>query len=158
VIRGIHHVGLHTPDLDRLRRFYEEAFGLEAVGGEFHLEDFPTAPTITGVPGATARVVMLKGPNCFVEMFEWADPMGDPSAARDPRDLGYTHFAVDVEDIDAEFERLSALGMTFVHSRPVRTGGSASVYGRDPDGNIIELVEIPGDDAMHLAAPGGPPS
>ena len=34
MIRGIHHVGVHVRDLDRMIRFYREAFGFELVGDE----------------------------------------------------------------------------------------------------------------------------
>jgi catechol 2,3-dioxygenase-like lactoylglutathione lyase family enzyme len=150
MIRGIHHIGIHTPDLDRLRSFYEEAFGFEAVGEEFNLKDAPEAPLIVGLPNAAARVVMMKAHNCFIELFEWSSPAGTTLAPAKPYDFGYTHFMLDVSDIDAEYERLSKLGMTFVHPAPVRFGRNASVYGKDPDGNIIELAEIPPGESMHL--------
>ena len=143
MIRGIHHIGVHTPDLDRLRTFYEQAFGFEVVGEEMKLEDFTVASLVVGVPDAAARVLMMKTSNCYIELFEWSSPDGGVIPPRKAYDFGYTHFMIDVGDIDAEYDRLSALGMTFVHSSAVRFGDSASVYGRDPDGNLIEIGEIP---------------
>ena len=32
VITGIHHVAVHVRDLDRMLKFYSEAFGFERVG------------------------------------------------------------------------------------------------------------------------------
>ena len=151
MIRGIHHVGIHTPNLDRLSAFYEKAFGFEVVGEEMNLKDFPLAPLIVGVPGATARVLMMKTSNCFIELFEWQSPAGEALAPRKAFDFGYTHFMVDVSDIDAEYQRLSELGMTFVHPSPVHFGGdNASVYGHDPDGNIIEIGQITAGSRLHL--------
>ena len=40
--------------------------------------------------------------------------------------------------------------MTFVHPSPVRFGSMASVYGRDPDGNPIEIAEIPEGENLYL--------
>lgn len=150
MIRGIHHIGIHTPDLDRLQSFYEKAFGFEKVGEEMNLGDVPEASLVVGLPNPAARVVMMKAHNCFIELFQWSSPAGGTLAPLKPTDFGYTHFMIDVSDIDAEYERLSALGMTFVHPSAVRFGNNASVYGQDPDGNIIELGEIPQGDSLHL--------
>lgn len=150
MIRGLHHVAIHTPDIDRLRSFYEQAFGFEAIGEEMDLAHFPEAALITGVEGAAARVVMMKAGNCHIELFQWSSPEGRPLQPLNPNDFGYTHFCVDVTDIDAEYRHLSDLGMTFVHPAPVRAGPYKSVYGRDPDGNVIELLEVPKGEGMYL--------
>src|SRR4051794_3319369 len=121
---------------------------------EHYLEDFPVVTMITGVEGASARVVTLRARNCFIELFQWSAPKGRPLDPLRPYDFGYTHFGVVVDDIEAEFERLSGLGMSFVHHTPprVQVDGTTygSVYGRDPDGNIIELTEIPKGDKLYL--------
>jgi catechol 2,3-dioxygenase-like lactoylglutathione lyase family enzyme len=69
MIRGVHHVGVHTPNLDRLKALYEKAFGFEMVGDEMNLGDLPQGALITGVPGAAARVVMLRAKNMCIELF-----------------------------------------------------------------------------------------
>jgi hypothetical protein len=47
-----------------------------------------------------------------------------------------------VTDIDAEYERLKAAGMVF-HCPPQAAGkGFRATYGRDPDGNVVELLEV----------------
>lgn len=40
--------------------------------------------------------------------------------------------------------------MTFVHPAPVWVGDVASVYGHGPDGNLIEVMEIPSGNNLHL--------
>lgn len=154
---AIHHVNIHTPDLDRLWAFYREAFGFELVF-EHYLEDFPVVEQITGIKGASARVVTLKARNCFIELFQWSAPKGRPHEPLQAYDFGYTHFGIAVDDIEAEFRRLSELGMEFVSAAPPRVevngGVYGSIYGRDPDGNIIELTEIPAGDNMNLATLG----
>jgi catechol 2,3-dioxygenase-like lactoylglutathione lyase family enzyme len=100
-----------------------------------------------GLDGSAARQVMLKAGNAFLELFQYESPYGptaDPD--RTPANHGYTHFCIDVTDIDAEHARLSANGMTFHSTAPtVDELGHArlrAIYGRDPDGNIVELQEI----------------
>jgi catechol 2,3-dioxygenase-like lactoylglutathione lyase family enzyme len=146
MILGIHHLGIHTSDIDRLVSFYERAFGFVVVGKEQNLSDFPEAGPITGVKGPAARFVLMKAGNCHLELFQWSAPVGRPLQPLNANDFGYTHFSVSVVDIEAEYQRLSALGMKFVHPSPVKSGSSQAVYGRDPDGNIIEIMQIPSTD------------
>ena len=115
---ALHHVNISTPDMDRLSAFYEKAFGFVAVF-EHNLEDYAITEMITGVKGAVARTVTLKGANCFMELFEWSAPKGRPLEPLRPYDYGYTHICWAVDDIDAEYKRLSELGVPFVYSAPV---------------------------------------
>ncbi len=152
MISGIHHIAIHTPNMSRLRTFYEHAFGFEAVGEEADIDNDPILATITGVEGAASRALIMKAGNCFIELFQWSAPKGRPLQPLNPNDFGYTHFCVQVVDIEAEYKRLSDLGMRFVHSMPIPYGPYGSVYGRDPDGNVIEILEAPVGTPLHLAA------
>jgi len=146
MIRGIHHVGISTPDLDRLASFYTDVMGFEVVMTS-QWRDREIIDRMVGLSGSAARQVMLKTGNAYLELFEYESPT--PRTAvddRNPADHGYTHFCIDVVDIDAEYERLSANGMTF-HAPPPTTeelGQSRlrAIYARDPDGNIVELQEV----------------
>ena len=152
MIRGIHHVAISTPDLDRLVTFYVDVVGFEQVMST-EWSDRPIIDRIIGLNGSAARQIMLKAGNAYLELFEYSSPIprgADPT--RSPSDHGYTHFCLDVTDIDAEHERLMAGGMTF-HSPPptaaeLGSGRLRAIYGRDPDGNIVELQEI-----LHPAVP-----
>ncbi|GGJ71141.1 VOC family protein [Streptomyces brasiliensis] len=154
---GIHHINIHTPNLNRLRQFYERAFGFELVF-EHYLEDFPEfVSTLTGIDAPAAHVVTMRTKNCFIELFQWSSPEGKPLEPLRPYDFGYTHFAVAVDDIEATHARLVELGMEFVHAPlkvQVNGGEYGSAYGCDPDGNIIELTEIPNGDNMSLGVLG----
>ena len=56
-------------------------------------------------------------------------------------DHGITHLCLDVSDIDAEYARLKGAGMRF-HCPPQDLGAARATYGRDPDGNVVELQEV----------------
>jgi catechol 2,3-dioxygenase-like lactoylglutathione lyase family enzyme len=146
MIRGIHHVAICTPDLDRLTRFYVDVIGFEqAMSTEW--SERPLIDRMIGLTGSAARQVMLRAGNACVELFEYSAPAPTPADPdRGPAHHGYTHLCLDVIDIDAEYERLRVNGMTF-HSSPPNSDelGSArlrAIYGRDPDGNIVELQEV----------------
>ena len=50
---------------------------------------------------------MLQAGNAYLELFQYESPVRTPAdPARNPASQGYTHFCLDVVDIDAEYERL----------------------------------------------------
>lgn len=141
MIRGIHHVAVHVRDLDRMMKFYAEAFGFEVVGEPFAWSESEFIDRIVDVPNSAARGAMLRAGTCFMELFEYSAPPPSVSKPLQPYDKGYTHFCVDVTDIEREFERLKGLGMSFSQPGPIDMGHVKSIYGRDPEGNLIEIQQ-----------------
>lgn len=141
MIRGIHHIAVHVRDLDRMMKFYREAFGFELVGETFGWSDNEFIDRIVDVRNSAARGAMLQAGTCYMELFEYSAPAPNVSAPLQPFDKGYTHFCVDVRDIETEFERLKGLGMTFSQPAPIDMGHVKTIYGRDPEGNLIEIQQ-----------------
>ena len=147
MIRGIHHVAISTGDIDRLIAFYRDVIGMELVREGGWTAGTDEVDAIVGLQGSAARAAKLRIGNAYLELFQYLSPVGAAQSVNRPvNDHGYTHMCLDVVDIDAEYERLSAAGMTF-HCPPppaAKTGPGAqrSTYGRDPDGNVIELQEL----------------
>jgi glyoxylase I family protein len=141
MIKGIHHVAVHVRDLGRMIKFYREAFGFDLVGEEFSWSDNPTLDQLLDVPGSAARGAMLRAGSCYLELFQFSAPEPDSTRPLRPFDKGYTHFCLDVTDIEHEYERLRSLGMTFGHSAPIDMGHVKSIYGRDPEGNVVEIQQ-----------------
>lgn len=141
MIRGIHHVAVHVRDLDRMMAFYKDAFGFEIVGEPFSWADSEFIDRIVDVPNSAARGAMLRAGTCYMELFQYSTPAPTVSRALQPFDKGYTHFCVDCTDIETEYQRLKALGMTFSQPGPIDVGHVKSIYGRDPEGNLIELQQ-----------------
>jgi len=138
-------VSAHVRDLDRMMKFYREAFGFEIVGEEFSWSGNVMLDRILDVPGSAARGAMLRAGSCYLELFEFSAPPPVSTRPLQPFDKGYTHFCVDVTDIEREYERLRAVGMTFGHPAPVDVGHVKTIYGRDPEGNVIEIQETAKD-------------
>lgn len=141
MIRGIHHVAVHVNDLDAMIAFYRDAFGFEVVGEPFEWDNDAFIDTIVDVPNSSARGAMLRAGTCYLEMFQYRNPAPDSVRPLNPYDKGYTHFCVDATDIDAEYERLKGLGMTFSQPAPIDVGHVKTIYGRDPEGNLIEIQQ-----------------
>ncbi|TGD71333.1 lactoylglutathione lyase [Mangrovimicrobium sediminis] len=141
MIRGVHHFAVHVNDMDKMVKFYKDAFGFELVGEGFSWENDDFIDKIVDVPNSAARGCMLRAGTCYMEMFQYSAPAPKSSRPLDPQDKGYTHFCVDVIGIEEEFKRLQGLGMTFSQPEPINVGHVKSIYGRDPEGNVIELQE-----------------
>jgi glyoxylase I family protein len=150
MIRGVHHISLHAKNLDKMVQFYGDAFGFKPATNEMVLRKSEPFDRVTGISGGDARMVMLDAGNCFIELFEWNAPEGRSGAPLAPNDHGYTHLCIDVTDIESEYPRLSALGMTFTQPAPVSAGRYKTVYGRDPEGNVIEIQQVPDRDVFDL--------
>ena len=148
MIHGIHHTAISTGDIERSVDFYTRLLGFELVSRFEWEAGTEWADAITGLEGSSARAAMLKLNNAFIEIFEYATPA--PAAADPERpvcDHGITHIALLVTDIDAEYQRLTEAGMRFncPPGDEVR-----AVYGRDPDGNVVELLELDESSPMAL--------
>ena len=147
MIGGVHHVAVATGDLDRLIRFYCDQLGFTLLKQGSWEAGSDVVDRIVGLKDSAARTAVLRAGNLYIELFQYVSPPGQPGDPDRPvSDHGYTHFCLDVTDIDAEYERLKAAGMRF-HGPPpsaseMRRGDIRSTYGRDPDGNVIELQEI----------------
>ena len=147
MIRGVHHVAVATGDLDRLVAFYCDQLGFTLLKQGSWEAGSASVDRIVGLKDSAARTAVLRAGNLYLELFQYQSPPGRPGEPDRPAsDPGYTHVCLDVTDLDAEYERLSAAGMRF-HSPPppaseMRRGDIRATYGRDPDGNVIELQEI----------------
>jgi hypothetical protein len=84
---------------------------------------------------------MLKAGNAYLEIFEYAAPKARNTDPLRPCDRGYTHIALDVVDIRSEYDRLVKAGMQFCRE-PAELGDIRAVYGKDPEGNIVEIQEV----------------
>jgi catechol 2,3-dioxygenase-like lactoylglutathione lyase family enzyme len=148
MIHGIHHTAISTGDLERSIDFYTNLLGFEVVSRFDWDRHSEVADAITGLNGSAASAAMLKLGNAFVEIFEYSSPEPRPvDPDRPVCDHGFTHIALLVTDMDVEYERLAAAGMRF-HCAPREQ--MRALYGRDPDGNVVELMEVAEGSPMAL--------
>jgi glyoxylase I family protein len=150
MIHGVHHIALNTGNFDRMVGFYRDVLGFAPDSRDHAWYDSPETDRATGLNGSAARHIWLRAGNCYIEIFEYTAPQPPGNAPLRPFDRGYTHIALDVTDIESEFDRLVAAGTRFEHERPVDFGAIQAIYGRDPDGNIIELQQMAADHACAL--------
>ena len=141
MIRGIHHVGINCHDMARMQKFYGDAFGFQPVDEGFGWADEPMMDHIVDVPGSAAKGVMLRAGTCYLELFQYSAPPPESPKPQRPHDLGYTHFCVDVTEIEKDIPFLISCGMTFNNRDFVDVGHVKTIYGYDPEGNVIEVQQ-----------------
>lgn len=157
-VQGIHHIGISVPDLEKARTFYIDLLGGVEEVAPLEWSSNPFIDRIVGLDQSAARQFICRLGNAHIEVFEYSSPR---SAPQDPdkgvHNFGYTHFAVQVDDIRACYDRLMAAGLT-AHAPPNyaaiktddqgRKTGYAATYCRDYFGNVFELMEIHHDETM----------
>lgn len=144
MIRTIHHTGISTPDLARAIRFYRDLLGFEVLTRFTKPPGSPGMDAMLDLPGVGFEAALLRLGGVMIEVFQFTEPAPAPAPARRRvNDHGLTHLCLQVDDVKAEYERLAAAGMVF-HCAPQTGDGATYVYGRDPDGNAIELIEFEG--------------
>jgi catechol 2,3-dioxygenase-like lactoylglutathione lyase family enzyme len=140
MIKGMNHVGISVASLDRSIAFYRDVLGMRVmVEAPFDGEQYEK---ILALKGAKGRAVLLRVCDMQIELFEFSCPL--PKRA-DPNypvcNHGISHFCIEVTEIEREYERMKAAGVSF-HCAPIEFFGKAkAAYGRDPDGNVFELWE-----------------
>lgn len=151
-VQGVHHIAISVPDLEKARTFYIDLLGAVEEVSPLEWRDNPFIDEIIGLKDSAARQFMCRLGNTQFEVFEFTQPR---SAPQDPdrgvHHFGYTHFALQVDDIRACCDRLSAAGLR-IHAPPafeaIKTGpdgrktGYAATYCRDFFGNVFEIMEI----------------
>jgi glyoxylase I family protein len=124
-----HHIALNCRDPDALERFYVDHF------------DFRRARVVD--LGGT-RIVFLKSPMVYLELFAAGQTAGPPAPERDgPVYPGIRHLAFNVDDVDAKLAamgddaRLTLGPLSFDDFIP----GWRSAWLADPEGNIVEISQ-----------------
>lgn len=129
------HVAFRVSDVERSVRWYDDAFGARKV---FH------APR----DGDRQELMFLEfAKGQFIEVFtNGQEKLETPTNA-----IGYQHFCLAVDDLNQMLEHLAA--MNVYPERPPRIGRSHYLiaFVADPDGNVIELMQISPESAIYRA-------
>ena len=140
MIVGVHHIAAGVNDFDKALTFYTKALGF-SVESEAEFDNVEKVDQAIGLKEARAKTAMLKAGNIFLELWHYSNPEPKDLRSR-PCDFGYPHFALQVDDIVSEYDRLKTFGMKFVGDIVHFDETSSAIYGRDPCGNLIEIYEI----------------
>ncbi len=152
MIIALHHTGIATRDLDRLSNFYMRLFSGEILHSfAWNRSDVALSARL-GLKSSSGKLVMIGFPNARLELFEFSEPAIDSAPQlRSVAEPGLSHICFQVSDCHAEHLRLSDAGVEF-HAPPLAMpGGGIFAYCRDPDGNVVEILQAP--QSGHSASP-----
>jgi uncharacterized glyoxalase superfamily protein PhnB len=113
---------LVTKNVPVLTEFYSKVLGVQAEGNDVHAE--------LKTEGAGISIFSVEG-------MESMAPLSMRGAG-----YGSVTLMFEVEDVDAEYERLKTLGVDWVMLPTSHPWGSRSLWFRDPDGNIVDFYAV----------------
>ena len=143
------HVALVTPDIKRLSAFYTLVTGAP-VHSSGHFGPEAKYDVVAGLENIVFDGAWVKAGPLTLEFWQYHQPQTELRPSVDASHYGWSHFALEVDDLEGEYQRLLAAGVHF-HSTPMSNGAVRFVYGRDPDGNIFELLQVlPGHEHLSL--------
>jgi glyoxylase I family protein len=139
------HTGITVSDLERSLAFWRDVLGFE-LSHRAHQKG-EMAQQITGVPGAEILIAVVKAPGHKVELLEYRAPSDRKKLDGRPCDVGASHIALAVDNLDAILETIAASGWKAAgQPQTLTTGpnaGKCVIYVQDPDGTTIEFMEMP---------------
>ena len=140
------HVSVTVSDMERSLAFYCDLLGLKEV--ERHRLEGETISKMAGKPDVIMEVVRLEAPETpgvMLDLQQYVTPKGRMSDAQ-LGDIAHSHFCFGVPDVWTAYQDLKAKGIEFV-SEPVsfdlEWGIVYVVFFKDPDGFILELMQVP---------------
>ena len=137
MLKKLHHIGIAVPGLDEGAQIWgPRGMGLDEEGRE-------------DVTSAQTRVAMFPIGESRIELLE---AMGEDSPVGrflQKRGPGIHHLCFEVDDIEAECDRLRAAGVRLLHDEP-RPGAHGSrvmfLHPKDTGGVLVELNEFAADE------------
>ena len=142
MISGIRHTGIVVTDMEKALAFYRDLLGLK-IAKDFK-EEGDYIDSISGLSGVRVWMVKLSADaGSMVELLQYLSHPREPGDNPQICDIGCSHIAFTVDDIDKEYTRLLKGGVKFNCPPYVSPDGYAKVvFCHDPDGTSIELVEV----------------
>jgi catechol 2,3-dioxygenase-like lactoylglutathione lyase family enzyme len=141
------HIGIGVSDLARSRRFYCEGLGF-TFEHALHVVGEPT-DTLLRLRGTDLQAVYLTRDGVRIELLQFVSPPAPARYQRVMNEPGLTHLSLRVADMDAALAAVRTAGGRVLDDTVVRFPQFHSAAGMvvDPDGQLIELVQAPGDPA-----------
>ncbi len=146
------HVATATPDLTRTLEFYKKVLGYDYYRRADSLSG-ATYDNVVGFEGVELHGGWFRvAPFYSLEFWEFVSP-DTKDRTKLPRlnEFGYNVIALETTDIKSDFARLRSLGLA-LETEIVATQDGKAFYFRDPDGNLLALMEFDPGSKLSLNA------
>ena len=129
MIKKIKHIGVAVDDLQTARDFFRETFDLSTSDQENFGE-------------LLFSFIPMAGTN--LELLQSTEADGQIARFIQKRGQGIHHIALEVDDIQAELDRLKAKGLKLINAKPYRNAHQelvAFIHPKSTFGMLIELIQ-----------------
>lgn len=139
-VQRIDHFSLTVADVQRSAAFYQR-FGFEPV--KTYVSTGPDAAEGTGTSDAEIEILWLQFANGgpMLELLRYVGHPSGPAAHNSV--VGAAHMCLVVDDVRTAHAALLGEDVAFVSEPHEDEHGVVWVYMRDPDGNVLELIQDP---------------
>ena len=131
MVNKISHLGIAVKDLDAVVKMYEEMLGVKASGFE-------------EVEEQKVKVAFLPVGETRIEFLQSTSPDGPIARYIEKKGEGIQHIAFEVDDLEAELQRLKESGVRLIDETPRKGAGGhqiAFVHPKSTNGILIELCD-----------------
>lgn len=141
-MKTIRHIGIVVKDLAKALDFYRDLLGFKVIKQMEETGDY--IDTICGIKNISVTTVKLAANDGnLIELLCFHSPSAVMDNAKKINSAGFSHISCGVEDVDSEYQRLKGKGIQFISLPKASPDGYAKVaFCSDPEGNLIELVEV----------------
>ena len=142
MLTEVRHIGIVVKNIENSLKFYRDLLGLQIQRAMNESGEY--IDNMLGFKDVKVKTVKMSAPNglTLVELLELDVPSGS-SLPRHVNDLGASHVAFTVSNIDEVYDKLKQSGIKFNASPQLSPDGYAKVtFCLDPDNTPVELVEV----------------
>ena len=145
MLKSFFHTGFVVKDIEKSVQFYSKVLGMRIAGRMERQGEF--VEQVLAFPGAHIKGGFVDmGEGHQLELIQYLSPAsGENNLNRN--DLGASHLAFFVEDLDKFYQETSQKGIRYnnLPASMFDENGNLSrkaAYAQDPDGNWLEFVEV----------------
>ncbi len=141
MIKDIRHTGIVVVDLEESLHFYRDLLNFKIAKQMEEAGDYiDNISSLQNIKVTTVKMTLPTG-----QMIELLKYHSHPEEQKMRRicEIGISHIALTVDNLDAEYERIKDQGIQFNSLPQLSPDGYARVtFCRAPEGTLIELVEV----------------
>ncbi len=141
MIKNIRHTGIVVIDLEASLYFYRDLLGFQIVKQMEEMGHY--IDNILSLRNVNVTTIKITSPSGqMIELLKYHSHNAEQKK-REICEIGISHIAFTVDDLDTEYRRLENEGIQFNSSPQLSPDGYAKVaFCRAPEGTLIELVEV----------------
>ncbi len=141
MIKDIRHIGIVVIDLEASLHFYRDLLGFQIVKQMEEAGDY--IDNISSLRNVKVTTVKLTSPSGqMIELLKYHSHPAEQKE-REICEIGISHIAFTVDNLDIEHESLKNKGIQFNSPPQLSPDGYAKVaFCRAPERTLIELVEV----------------